>query len=510
MLIVFAISGMTALIYEITWIRPLSLVFGTTLYSVTTIVASFILGLGVGSWLAGKYTDRLKNPLKYFGFTQIIIGVYGILLLLLFPYLPDFYSNLYHLTTPNYELFLSTQVFFSILLLIVPTTLMGTTLPFMLKSYTNNINKIGQSVGRLDGSNSFGAMIGVLCAGFIMIPMLGIQTTIIITATINFIIGFGLISSHKKLVVIPVGVMVLVFAFFPAYEIDVLNYGVYIDKPKTSVLEITENEKSIKQTLFYDESAYSSLVVENYYQDDSINLKINGKIQCSSNHESVNGLKNLALIPLVLYQNNFETKPVNALNVGLGCGTTAYELGNKIDTTTVEIDPSMIKVSEYFYENINHNLVIDDARNWLVRTSHTFDVIVTEPSDPYINHSVLFTKEYFEVLHDSTTENGLVSQWIPVYVLTNDDFYVMYNTFHSVFPFVYGYEMESGSDQQIILIGSKVPLQDYKNDLFLFDQTTIVGLDTELNTDDKPVLEFRVSKHLFDVSFNLEIGIIDY
>ena len=68
LLIIFGISGMTALIYEIIWIRPLSLVFGTTMYAVSTIVASFILGLALGSWIAGRFADRLQNPIKYFSY----------------------------------------------------------------------------------------------------------------------------------------------------------------------------------------------------------------------------------------------------------------------------------------------------------------------------------------------------------------------------------------------------------------------------------------------------------
>ncbi len=499
---------MTALIYEITWIRPLSLVFGTTLYSVTTIVASFILGLGIGSWIAGKYTDRLKNPLQYFAVTQVLIGVYGILLLLIFPHLPDFYSMIYHSTIPNYDLFLSLQVLFSIMLLIIPTTLMGSTLPLLLKTYSNDIKTIGHKVGKLDGSNSFGAMIGVLCAGFFMIPILGIQNTIIVTASINFTLGFGLLISQKKLrkwVVLPVVViMILVVAFFPAYNIEVMNYAVYINK-SFNILELTQRDDSV--ILFYDESPYASILVQELRSQDV--LKINGKIQCSSSEMSIEGLNNLANIPLVLYSSNFGTAS-SALNVGLGCGTTAFELGNKLPTTTIEIDPSIVKASEIFYDDIQHRLIIDDARNWLIRNSETFDIIVTEPSDPYINNSILFTKEYFEVLYDSTTENGLVAQWIPVYVLTNDDFHIMYNTFNSVFPYIYGYEMESGSDQQIILIGSKVALKDFENNLYLFNHATIKRTITELNTDDKPVLEFRVSKHLFDVNFNSEIGVIDY
>jgi spermidine synthase len=497
LLIIFGISGMTALIYEITWIRPLSLVFGTTLYSVTTIVASFILGLGLGSWIMGKYTDRMKNTLQYFAITQVFIGIYGIFLLLVFPHLPDFYSNLYHVT-PNYELFLTLQVMFSILLLIIPTTLMGSTLPLLFKAYTKNIGKIGESVGKLDGSNSFGAMIGVLCAGFIMIPVLGIHLTVIITAIINFTIGFGVLFGQrkiKKIFVVPIIVaVVLVLFVFPSYNVDVMNSAVFIVKPSYSLLEFHEENKAYSKTLYYDESQYASILVQDH--GEYINLKINGKIQCSDEPSSVQGLKNLANLPSDLFVGN----PNSALNIGLGCGTTAAELSKNIPTTTIEIDPSIVKASEIFYQDTPHTLIIDDARNWLLRNSETFDIIITEPTDLYVNDvNVLYTKEFFQILHDSVSEKGLVAQWIPVYELTNTDFHIMYNTFHSVFPYVYGYQMELGSDQQIILVGSKFALENYENELFLFDHSTIKEMKTELNTDDKPIIEFRVSKNLFAV-----------
>lgn len=522
-LIVFGISGMTALIYEITWIRPLSLIFGTTLYSVTTIVASFILGLGIGSWVAGKYSDRLKNTLSYFGITQIAIGVYGILLLWVFPHLPDFYTSIYHVTYPNYELFLPLQVLFSILLLIVPTTLMGSTLPLLLKIYSKDVRTIGNNVGKLDGSNSFGAMIGVICAGFFMIPILGIHHTIIVTASINFIIGFGILINEKKLrkiIIIPIIIiMILVFFILPVYNVEVLNSGVYFVKPTTSILEVSADNQ--REVLYYDESAYSSVVVQEMGSrivdtngTRSIEygkiMKINGKIQCSDYDSAVKGLINFANLPVNLYSDNFGTKPTSALNVGLGCGTSAVELGNIVPTTTIEIDPSVVEASKQFYDEIPNEIIIDDARNWLLRNSVTFDVIITEPTDPFVNNSVLFTTEYFEILKKSLTNNGLVAQWIPVYILTNHDFYIMYNTFHHVFPYVYGYEMELGSDQQIILIGSMNPLDNYENDYFLFNQYTIKELDTEINTDNLPILEFNTSKHLYDVQLNSDIGKIDF
>ena len=109
LLILFGISGMTALIYEIIWIRPLTLVFGTTMYAVSTIVASFILGLAIGSWVAGRFTDRLQNPLKYYAFIQIIVGFFGILLLPVFDLMPKVYLDLYHLTYPNQPVFMRSE-----------------------------------------------------------------------------------------------------------------------------------------------------------------------------------------------------------------------------------------------------------------------------------------------------------------------------------------------------------------------------------------------------------------
>ncbi len=104
-LIIFGLSGMTALIYEIVWIRPLTVVFGSTIYAVSIIVASFLVGLALGSWIAGRYTDRLRNPLRYYGFIEIGIGLYGLMLISIFAVLPALYLSVYKATFSNISLF---------------------------------------------------------------------------------------------------------------------------------------------------------------------------------------------------------------------------------------------------------------------------------------------------------------------------------------------------------------------------------------------------------------------
>lgn len=226
---------MTALIYEIIWIRPLSLVFGTTAYAVSIIVASFILGLAIGSWVAGRFTDGLQKPLKYFALIQIAVGFFGILLLPVFDLMPKVYLDLYHLTYPNQPLFMISQILMSIGIITIPATLMGTTLPLMLKAYSKEITNIGKDVGKLDASNSIGAFFGTLTAGFLLIPILGIHDGVLITASINIIVGTLILITKKYLNLKYVSIIIIciipLMIFYPSYDENHLANAIFLVAP---------------------------------------------------------------------------------------------------------------------------------------------------------------------------------------------------------------------------------------------------------------------------------------
>jgi len=133
----------------------------------------------------------------------------------------------------------------------------------------------------------------------------------------------------------------------------------------------------------------------------------------------------------------------------------------------------------------------------LLRNDEKFDLIITEPSDPYQNNGLLFTKEYFSLLSNRLTENGLVSQWVPAWELPDKNFMVFYNTFHSVFPYVYIYYMEPDDFKQLIFIGSQKPIEIKNNVLYLFNHEDLREVETELNTDDKPIIEFTTALNLY-------------
>ena len=499
-LIIFGLSGMAALIYEITWIRPLSLVFGTTIYAVSTIVAAFILGLALGSWIAGRYTDKLKNPLKYFAFLQIGIGFYGIFLLPVFSILPEVYVNFYQHTYPNQHLFVFIQVLMAISMISVPATMIGTTLPLMMKNYSQSFTSIGKDVGKLDASNSVGAVIGTLAAGFFMIPILGIQTSIVITAIVNIGLGIAILLAGKylsKTYIAAIGIIAVAFLIgVPSYDIATINQGVYAHNDPIYFTEISKEIFKLQTVQYYEESLYSTVVVFSF-PGDVTRLTINGKTQCSNSPHVIEGLNNFASIPYELFEYNYG-KPQNALNVGLGCGATSKWLSEHVNTTTVEIDPAVPETTGFFFDHIDHDLIIDDARNWMLRNDVSFDIITTEPFDPWVNNGGMYTLEYFVLLNKTLSENGLVSQWVPNFEMTEEDYYILYNTFHTVFPYVYVYQMELGSDLQWIFIGSQKPLQVKENELYLYNHEKIETRETILSTDDRPVLEFSTAQNIYD------------
>lgn len=497
-LVIFALSGMTALVYEIVWIRPLALVFGTTIYATSIIIASFLLGLALGSWFAGRYSDRMNQPLKIYGFVELGVGFYGIMLLPIFSILPYVYVNIYNATFPNSSLFSVLQFMLAFVIILVPTTLMGATLPLVMRSYSDSFGRIGKDLGRLYSVNNIGAVAGTLAAGFILLPVLGIKQSIMTAAMVNFglsILVLLLAKAQLKvlLAIIAIIVAILIFAFFATYDFKALNFGAYIyafPGLETAYLNSFLGEEQVK---FYKESMYSTISITSI---EGVNvLKINGKTQCSSDYFDEENKIGLAKVPYDLFEENY-AKPSNALNIGLGCGTTARWLSDRVKTTTVEIDPIVVEAANFFNDNTNQTLVIDDARNWLVRNDERFDIIINEPSDPFANQGYMFTHEYFSLLHNRLNKNGLVSAWVPTYLMSLDDFYIFYNTFHLTFPHVYLYANNTYAPE-IIFIGSDRPLK-------LSGMTDIVELDNKsipngnlYNTDDRPLIEFSTAMNLY-------------
>lgn len=197
-LILFFLSGFSALIYEIIWFRMLAVVFGSTVYASTTVLSSFMGGLAIGSYLFGNIADRIKRPVRLYGLLEIGIAAFAIL----FPFILKFYDNLYvavhqKLSISFYALSLG-RFIACFAVLIIPTTLMGGTFPVISKFYVRSERRMTANIGNLYAINTIGAVMGVVMTGFIFIPSLGIQRSTVFAIIINLAVGAAalLVSSR--------------------------------------------------------------------------------------------------------------------------------------------------------------------------------------------------------------------------------------------------------------------------------------------------------------------------
>ncbi|PYR64230.1 MAG: hypothetical protein DMF91_00885 [Acidobacteria bacterium] len=182
-------SGASALIYQVLWLRLLGLVFGVTVYAASTVWASFMAGLAIGSLAAGRLADRVRHPLKWFGAAEVLIGVTALATPVALDWLPKLYVRVYAMAPNSLPLVTLARVAMTIGVLIVPTTLMGATLPLVLKASAFRTQAPGARIGFLYSANTAGAIVGTLAAGLYLIPGPGIHRTFLLAAGLNLLVG---------------------------------------------------------------------------------------------------------------------------------------------------------------------------------------------------------------------------------------------------------------------------------------------------------------------------------
>ncbi len=194
LLFLFFFSGAVGLVYQVAWTRMFSLVFGSTALAVSSVLAAFMAGLALGSWLIGRLIDRRSDEIRVYGLLEIGVGVSGLLLLPALGWVGHAFVAIYQAQHPSFFEMSLIRAGFSFLLLIVPTAFMGGTLPVLVRWWTREKTEIGGSLGRLYAVNTFGAMAGTFAAGFWLIATFGVRTTVLIAVAANFVIGIVALS----------------------------------------------------------------------------------------------------------------------------------------------------------------------------------------------------------------------------------------------------------------------------------------------------------------------------
>ncbi|TKJ18855.1 MAG: hypothetical protein CEE43_17155 [Promethearchaeota archaeon Loki_b32] len=543
-LIAFGLSGMSALIYEVAWSRLLSLIFGSTVYAVATMLCAFMAGLALGSYLMGRRVDKLKDLAKYFGLLELGIGIYGIMFIILLPYVQFPYFWLYQLLHSYFWPFLFAQFLFYFLILLIPTTMMGAIFPVVSKIFTRDLKKIGEDISYVYSANSLGSVLGPFLAGFILIPLIGLTKTVMVAATINILLAlimfrFSTFRSEIKFL-LPIVLIFLVLGFYTSLPPILLNswfMGTY------ESWDQVQDELSAIKPIFYKEGPYSTVVVAQ--TETGLGLKSDGHGEASTFPDDMRHQLIQAYIPMLLHHS-----PEKVLNIGMGAGFTLGAIGNfdvqKMDA--IEIDPIIVDVSSKYFSEFNNDILKDprvevfviDGRNYLLTTKEKYDVIISAPSHPVstgVSH--LFTKEFFELVKEHLNKDGMFLQWIPGHRFSPEEHKILVNTFNSVFPNISlwiddikALNENPNRSVETFLLGSFEPIEidreQIKNKMaskeiikknlggmginsaedFLFlmvmgdlQVQSFVQNEKRFNTDDKPIIEFLAPRSLLTMKF---------
>ena len=530
-LLSFGLSGMVALVYQIAWNRILSLLLGSSVYAFSLILTVFILGLALGTASFSRLLSKFSNYMKVYGITQIIIGISSLLIIPLFGSIPFANRWIYENWGLQFEFIQLTNFLIIFALLFIPTFFMGAQFPLVIKLMARKLETLGSHVGRVYASNTIGAIIGSFIAGFILIPELGLQTTLISGVFSNVLLGTAILmlgarlNLGVKIYVLPVFLIFCVFAAksIGPWDKSVISSGSFMPY-RIADLKAAELKKN--KILFFKEGMHTTVTTE-LSVSGNIFLRVNGKTDASLALDMRTQLLS-GYLPML-----FHPDPKSVLVVGQGSGITlgAVEQFPANEITLVEISPAVIEGSRFF-DPFNHHaldddrvtLKLEDGRNHIALSESTYDVIVSEPSNPWISGvGALFTVNFFELLKKRLNPGGVACIWVHTN-MSPDSFKSIVRSFSEEFPFVSMWESIAGDDYLLIGSEEEYGLSYEKARKYLSDET--VGRDLHriginnvpdllslmimsrkkllefsasapLHTDDNSLLEFNAPEYVY-------------
>lgn len=447
----FGVSGFVSIGYQVLWTRVLTPGLGTMIYAFAAILAFYLFGLALGSFLYPLYSRFTRQPNIGFGFLQLCIGLSALV-----PVLVTHKLSL----SGSWELMLR---------LLIPTLLMGLTFPAVL-GLINQQGATGKIIGLAYVSNTIGAILGGYLTSFLIIPILGSSAGIALLAFINFISAFYFISRGR-------GIAKLSFLGFTG--LTIILSSLLLTHKRSRLLPLTVDFPIIEARL----QGVPALFLE----DDV--ASVFGKQQSSHNEPQlvIDGVATTHRVSLTKYMAHLPISihphPEKALIIAFGMGNTyRSSLKRGLITHAVELVPSVPKMYSLFHtDNLLNSpqgqIIINDGRNYAFLTKQKYDIIVIDPPPPFntAGSTVLHSREYYQDLAKILQPGGIVNQWIYAYGSRQDDISMAIRTFIDVFPFTYAVQ-KSDAPGGIFMLGSFSPLNLTPMDSLLKNPTVFTDL----------------------------------
>jgi spermidine synthase len=530
----FGIVGATAMAYEIGWTRLLSTQLGSSTYAFTLMLGTFLTGIVLGSAIFERWNRRHEVTRVTFVFTQTLTALAALAFLILFPRLIEVLPPILRATHESFRGLVLAQFATSALVMLPAAIVFGFNFPAvaLLIAGPQSVSGSGHSnaVGRAYAWNTLGAILGATATGFWLLPRLGSFHLLAATAATNLFLAavLSVVSVPRRIFSFAANValgIVVIFIGFSNYFYDpamaafntVMYWNLY-DRPLT----LRENAHLV-DIIYFADGLNSTISVAR--TDDYISLRTNGKVD-ASNHD-------VTTQRLLGHLGALAHTPRRVLLIGFGSGMTASALAGypeleRLDV--VEIEPAVIGAAPLLTQ-LNQNVLrdprvhvtLDDARNFLFTTRERYDLIVSEPSNPWIaGVATLFTREFYRAAQARLAPGGALVQWLQAYSLYPDDLRMVLATFLSEF---HGATLWHGDAPDLILMAPSPPSveildrahvlypnpslhDDFKQlgmdepaglfGFYMLDDETLRNFSSgaPINTDDLTLLEYHAPRSL--------------
>jgi len=429
LLLVSFLTGAASFIYEIGWIRMLSLVLGSSTHAFELMLSAFIFGLACGGFWIQRRIDRISHPVRFLAMMQLAMGMLALATLPVYGQsfeVMQWILNSLQKTSAGYAFFNLSSNAIALAVMLPATFCAGTTLPLITYLLLKGGKGEG-SIGSVYAANTVGAICGVFFAVHLGMPLLGLKGLIACGATIDMALGLALIWSVSKTVQqrrVSAGVAAGAFGFLALILLLVrldpykMASGVYRD----GLLMSRENS-----SLIYHRDGKTATVSLNA-AGDRMSIRTNGKIDATvvmdpkvpTNYDE-NTMVLTAVIPNALHP-----AARTVANIGLGSGLTTHTLlGNPAisGVDTVEIEMGMVEAARHFgsrvervYKDPRSRIYIDDAKTFFAAHNKKYDMIISEPSNPWVSGVAgLFSEEFYQLVQRYLNDKGLLVQWMQLY-----------------------------------------------------------------------------------------------
>lgn len=462
LLLCACLTGTASFLYEIGWIRMLSLVLGASTHAFELMLSAFIFGIALGGlWIKGRI-DSLKSPLKTLGIIQLVMGVLALLTLIIYGRtfnIMNFIINALANTIQGYGMFNILSHVISMVIMVPVTICAGMTLP-LITYYLVSKGYGEGAIGKTYAANTLGGIIGVIIAIQFVMPLLGVKNVILFGGGIDIVLGLALLWYAKPGLIkkswygITAG-MICIFVLF--------IWGVHLDPIKMSSgvfrYGIIPEEREI---LFHKDGKTSTVDLYRIGEEQLV-LSTNGKPDASVGlSENISGDEVtqilIGALPMAVHRN---TKNVACIGIGSGMTSHIVLTNSEIENVDViEIEKAMVQAAKGFGSRVEKtfndprcHIYIGDAKTFFINHQKSYDIIISEPSNPWVSGvASLFTREFYHQVKNHLTDRGIFTQWIQLYEISTPLVASVIKALSSEFQDYILYFMDEGN---ILLIASQ-------------------------------------------------------